>query len=401
VSGTLTIAALTQTGLGRADDGSLHPRVLPGEEIELKDDGSVRIVTPGTDRVAPPCRHFKSCGGCAMQHASDAFVAGWKAGILSSALAAQGLDPAIARNETSPPESRRRAKLTGRRTKKGAFVGFHAARSDEVVAIPDCRILTPGLRAAFPGFEVLARLAATRSTDAELHVTETETGADVLITSPRDLDRNLRETLPAIARDHGIARITWNGEPVATLSPPVIRLSGIEVAPPPGAFLQATAHGEAVLAAEVCRIVSGAARVADLFSGCGTFGLPLARKAVVHAVEGDERLLTALDRAWRGATGLKTISVEARDLFRRPLLPDELHGFDAVVIDPPRAGAEAQIAELARGGPDVIAMVSCNPVTFARDARALVTAGYRMEQPVLVDQFRWSAHLEISCGFFR
>ncbi len=398
---TLTIDALTQTGMGRASDGSLHARVLPGEEIELKDDGGVRIVTPSPDRVAPPCRHFKSCGGCAMQHASDEFVSGWKAGILSYALSAQGLGTAIDRIETSPPETRRRAKLTGRRTKKGAFVGFHAARSDDVIAIPECRILSPELRARFPGFEVLARLAATRTTDAELYVTETESGADVLITSPRELDRELRETLPAIASQHGIARITWNGEPVATLAPPIVRLSGFPVEPPPAAFLQATGHAEAVLATEVERIVTGASRVVDLFSGCGTFSLPLARGAVVHAVEGDERLLSALDRAWRGATGLKTITTETRDLFRRPLLPDELRAFDAAVIDPPRAGAEAQIAELAIGGPGVIAMVSCNPVTFARDARTLVNAGYEMGKPLLVDQFRWSAHLEIGCGFTR
>jgi 23S rRNA (uracil1939-C5)-methyltransferase len=334
-----------------------------------------------------------------MQHASDDVVSQWKSGILSSALAAQGLGASVSRVETSPPETRRRAKLTGRRTKKGAIVGFHAARSDDVVAIPDCRILAPGLRAAFAGFEALARLAATRSTDAELHITETENGADVGIKSPRDLDQDLRETLPRLASDHGICRITWNDEPVATLAPPVLRVSGIPVEPPPGAFLQATAHGETVLAAQVAGIVSGANRVADLFSGCGTFSLPLARRAVVHAVEGDERLLTALDRAWREAPGLKTITTETRDLFRRPLLPDELRVFDAIVIDPPRAGAEAQIGELAKGGPDVIAMVSCNPVTFARDARVLVSAGYDMAPPVIVDQFRWSAHLEIVCGF--
>lgn len=398
----MRIEALTRTGLGRADDGSLVPRVLPGERIEISDDGTPRILEPSAERVAPPCRHFRACGGCAMQHARDDVVADWKAGILRTALRAQGIEADIARVETSPPQSRRRAKLTGRRTKKGALVGFHAARSDDVVAAPECQILRPGLRALFPALEAITRLAATRTTDAELHVTETEAGADLVVISPRSLDRDLRETLPALARAHGIVRITWNSEPVATLEPPFLWLSGIRVVPPPGAFLQATAEGEAALVAEVTRITKGARRVVDLFAGCGTFGLPLARDAQVHAVEGDHSLLEAMDQAWRGADGLKSLTVETRDLFRRPMLPDELASFDAVVIDPPRAGAEAQVTELARGGgPGVIAMVSCNPVTFARDARTLLDGGFGMGDLAVVDQFRWSAHLEMVCGFTR
>lgn len=395
------IEALTRTGMGRAEDGTLLPRVLPGEEVEVAGDGSIRVLTPSSDRIAAPCRHFKTCGGCAMQHARDDFVAEWKSGVLNAALAAQGLRARVARIETSPPDSRRRAKFAGRKTKKGAIVGFHAARSNDVVSVPDCRVLGEGLRSRVSGLEVFARLAATRSTDAELHVTEVEGGIDLLVTSPREADRQMREDIPRLCAESGIARITWNGEPIAVLSPPVLRMSGIAVEPPPAAFLQATRAGEDALVQEVCGVIADAGRVADLFSGCGTFSLPLARRAEVHAVEGDERLLVALDRAWRGASGLKVITTETRDLFRRPLLTDELRRYDAVVIDPPRAGAEAQIKELAMGGPQVIAMVSCNPVTFARDARTLVDAGYEMAEVVLVDQFRWSSHLEIACGFTR
>ena len=397
----MRIDALTHTGAGRADDGTFVQRVLPGEEITLCPDGTPRIERPSADRVAPPCRHYKSCGGCSMQHARDAFVADWKMGVVRHALASRGLTAVTDRIEVSPPESRRRAKLAGRRTKKGALVGFHGARSSEVVAIPECKVLRPSLRGILPFLEALTRLAATRTTDAEFHLTDTENGVDVLVTSPRDLTRDLIEALPALARDHPVARITWNHEPVATFRPPTVNLSGIAVSPPPRAFLQATAEGEAALVGEVTRITTGASRIVDLFSGCGTFALPLARQAEVHAVEGDETSIEALDRGWRTAPGLKAVTTRVRDLFRMPLTGRELAAFDAVVIDPPRAGAQAQIDQIAASGVPVVAMVSCNPVTFARDAQALTRSGYRMGDVFVVDQFRWSAHVEMVCAFRR
>ena len=198
-----------------------------------------------------------------------------------------------------------------------------------------------------------------------------------------------------------MSRLVWGDEIVAELEPPVQQMGRARVVPPPGAFLQATAHGEAALRDTVRAAVGDAARIVDLFAGCGTFTLPLAETAEVHAVEGEAAMLAALDRGWRGVPGLKRVTTEARDLFRRPLLADELARFDAAVIDPPRAGAQAQITELATSQIGVIAMVSCNPASFARDAKMLLNQGYEMGPITVVDQFRWSPHVELATRFTR
>ncbi len=398
----LTIESLTHLGLGRASDGqSLLPTVLPGEEVEVAQDGTIRIVTPSTDRVSPPCRHFKSCGGCAMQHASDDFVAAWKQDIVAKALQARGLSPAFRPIATSPAQSRRRAKFSGRRTKKGALVGFHAKASDTLVAVPDCELIAPGLKASMPVLDHLTLLACSRKGEIDLTVTAAPLGPDILIATDKDLTPQLRIELAALANQYGLSRLVWNDEPVVMINPPAQDFGGIKVTPPPGAFLQATAHGETTLRDAVDEITTKANRIIDLFAGCGTFTLPLARRAEVHAVEGEADMLTALDRGWRAGHELRKVSKETRDLFRRPLEPDELCGYDAAVIDPPRAGAEAQIDTLARSHISTIAMVSCNPVTFARDAKTLVDAGFAMPWVQVVDQFRWSPHVEIVAPFTR
>jgi len=395
-----TVETVTHLGLGRTATGELIARTLPGEEVEVTDDG-IRILTPSPQRVAAPCRHFKSCGGCAMQHASDDFVAGWKAGIVRKALENQGLAGEIAGVETSPPGSRRRAKLSGRKTKGGALVGFHARASDQIVAVPECKLLSPALLATLPALERLTQMAASRSAEVGLTVTQSLAGPDISVETDRPLTRELREEIARWAEDNRIARLVWAGEQVAMRAPPVQRFGRADVVPPPGAFLQATPQGEAALLAQVQRITAGARRIADLFAGCGTFALPLSERAEVHAVEGDAAMLAALDRGWRQAGGLSRITTEARDLFRRPLLPDELARFDAVVLDPPRAGAEAQVTEIARSSVRTVAMVSCNPVTFARDARLLTAAGFALQPVTVVDQFRWSPHIEIVAAFTR
>lgn len=398
--GEVTIETVTHHGMGRLADGTLVPRVLPGEVVTLTGEGA-KIVTPSPERVSPPCRHFKACGGCAMQHASDGFVAEWKAGIVRAALRAQGIDGEIARVLTSPPDSRRRARLAGRRTKKGALVGFHARASDTVVEVPGCRLMLPALTALIPALERIAALAASRKGEAGLTVTDSTAGPDLHIDTDKPLTEELRITLPEIAREAGLSRLVWGDEIVAELEPPVQQMGRARVVPPPGAFLQATAHGEAALRDTVRAAVGDAARIVDLFAGCGTFTLPLAETAEVHAVEGEAAMLVALDRGWRGVPGLKRVTTEARDLFRRPLLADELGRFDAAVIDPPRAGAQAQIAELAASQIGVIAMVSCNPASFARDAKTLLNQGYEMESITVVDQFRWSPHVELATRFTR
>lgn len=395
------IQSLTHHAFGRADDGTLIPRTLPGETVSLDADGTPRIVTPSPDRIAPPCRHFRSCGGCAIQHATDAFTAAWKRDIVARALSARGLSADILGPETSPPQSRRRARLSARRTKSGTLIGFHARGSDTIVAVPECRLLTPALMAAFPALDALTRRAASRTSELSLTVTETLNGPDIHIAAERPLDPELRAALTDIARTHRLARLTWNDDPVVTLLPPLLQIGRAQVAPPPAAFLQATAHGQETLTGLVRRAVGKARRIVDLFAGCGTFALPLAETAEVHAVESDAAMLAALDRAWRATPGLHRVTTEARDLFRRPLDAADLKPFDAAVIDPPRAGAEAQVTALAASHIANIAMVSCNPVTFARDAGILVAAGFRLGPVTLVDQFRWSHHVELSTQFTR
>lgn len=336
-----------------------------------------------------------------MQHASDAFVAAWKQDIVVKAVHARGLDPAFREIATSPAQSRRRAKFSGRRTKKGAMVGFHTRASDNLVQVTDCQLVKPALLASFPALEALTVLACSRKGEIDLTVTDAVLGPDILIGTEKELTPQLRVELAALANQFGLSRLVWNDEPVVTINPPMQDFGGTGVVPPPGAFLQATKHGEATLLAAVDEITADAARIIDLFAGCGTFTLPLSKRAEVHAVESEAAMLAALDRGWRAGHQLRRVTTETRDLFRRPLELDELRHFDAAVIDPPRAGAEAQIATLAESDIKTIAMVSCNPVTFARDAKMLVDAGFAMPWVRVVDQFRWSPHVEVVASFTR
>ena len=401
----VTIERLGHRGDGIAPGPVYVPLALPGEVIEgvLAGDtlDSPRILTPSPDRVRPACAQYRRCGGCVVQHATDRFVADWKIGIVRAALEARGLPAPIRRLHTSPPGTRRRATLSGLRTKSGPLVGFHARASDTVVAIPDCRVLHPAIMAGMPAFEALTALGASRKGQVRIGVLATGTGLDVAVENAKSVDPTLWTGLVGVAEEHDLARLAWNGETLLERRVPAVSLGRAAVAPPPGAFLQATADGEAALQACVSEAVADAARVVDLFSGMGTFALPLAQAAEVHAVEGERMMLAALDRAWRRAQGLRQLTTEARDLFRRPLEPTDMRGFDAAVIDPPRAGAEAQAQRLAAGGPPRVAMVSCNPVTFARDAQILADGGYALEWIDVIDQFRWSAHVELAAAFTR
>ncbi|WP_276717737.1 class I SAM-dependent RNA methyltransferase [Pseudooceanicola nitratireducens] len=397
------IERLGHQGDGIAPGPVFAPMTLPGEVVSGTLNGQrleqVRIVTPSSDRVAAPCRHFKTCGGCQVQHASDGFVEHWKAGIVREALRAQGIEAEIAGVETSPPRSRRRAGLSARRTKKGAMAGFHGRASGTIVEIPDCQLLHPDLIAALPVAEALAVAGGSRKGELNVSVTLSDGGLEVAVRDGKPLDRNLEVALAQQAEALDLARLSWDGEVIAMRRAPGQIFGPARVVPPPGAFLQATPQGEAALLRAVMEITEGASKIADLFAGCGTFALPLARRAEVLAVEGDRAMIAALDRGWREAQGLKRVEGVTRDLFRNPLLRDEFKGIDAVVIDPPRAGAEAQVTELAEARVPVIAHVSCNPVTFARDAARLIAAGYAMGPVRVVDQFRWSSHVELVAGF--
>jgi len=395
----VTIDRLGHLGHGIAPGPVYVPGTLPGEVVEGTLDGDrlldPKIVTPSTDRVKPPCRHARSCGGCQLQHASDVFVAGWKQQVVETALAGQGLTAVFLPLVTSPPNSRRRATLSARRTKSGVLIGFHGRASETIAEIPDCQLLHPGVLAAFPGLQALVMAGGSRTMELSLQVTLTRGGPDVVVSGGKPLDSALRMDLARLVETNAFSRLTWDGETVALRDRPALTMGPATVVPPAGAFLQATSEGEAALLAAVRKALGPQKRVVDLFSGVGTFTLPLAAEMEVHAVEGDAAMTKALDLAARNTPNLHRISTETRDLFRRPLEPDELLTFSAAVIDPPRAGAEAQIATLAASNIPVIAAVSCNPVTFARDAKALIANGFRLDWVQVVDQFRWSTHIEL------
>ncbi len=399
---------VTITHLGRHGDGVgegpvFAPLTLPGEVVTGTRDGTdlrdVRIVTPSEDRVRPPCPHFKACGGCALQHAADPLVAGWKEDVVRGALAQNGVDAPLRPILTSPTHSRRRAKLAARRTKSGAMAGFHGRASGTIVDVKTCPLLVDALQSAPALARDLAIEGASRKAELSVQCTATLQGLDVAVSGGKPLDAPSIEALSAIAKTHGAARVFWGGELVAQRAAPRHQIGKAQVTLPPGAFLQATAHGEAHLQACVAEASKGAKRVLDLFAGCGTFALALADTAPVHAVEGEAAMIDALQQAANHAALTFPVTSEVRDLFRNPLLPDELSRFDAVVLDPPRAGATAQVAQIAKAQVPVVAYVSCDPATFARDAGTLIASGYVLEWVQPVDQFRWSTHVELAARF--
>ncbi|MCX7558274.1 class I SAM-dependent RNA methyltransferase [Sulfitobacter sp. F26204] len=397
------IRRLGHHGDGIAEGPFYVPMTLPGEVVTGETDQQtltgVRIVTPSDDRVSAPCRHFKSCGGCSLQHASDEFVAAWKVGIVRTALEAHDLETVFKPILTSPPNSRRRATFAAKRTKKGAMAGFYARGSDVVIEVPDCQLLHPELMTGLDAAKELALVGASRKAALAVTVTLAPNGLDVAVAMGKPLDGPLRQNLAELCDRLKLARLSWENEVIGTRKPPFQRFGKAEVLPPPGAFLQATQHGEASLLSAVREAIGNAANIADLFAGCGTFALPLAQTASVYAVESDAGMINAMDQGWRMTKGLKPLRVEARDLYRRPVLPDEMRKLDAIVLDPPRSGAERQVVEICKSLVPRIAYVSCNPVSFARDAQMLVKAGYSLDWVQVVDQFRWSAHVELAACF--
>lgn len=382
-----------------ADTRHVLPGGLPGDVINVPGNIDTALVTSSPHRVRPPCPHARDCGGCSVQHASDAFIDAWKQSLVKTALRGQGIEAETALVATSAARTRRRAALTAMRTRKGVRIGFRRRESHDLITLAECHVLDPRIFGAFDMLAAIARPVLSRKGAVTVHVTATETGLDVDVRGGKALEPAAMVDVVSLARDGGCARLSLDGEIQATFAPPLVDFDGVKVSPPPGGFLQATPEAEVAIAAEVSRILASRNRIADLFSGCGTFALRLARHADVRAYESDAASLVALDMAWRGAEGLHEVTHEARDLFRRPVLPDELARVDAVVIDPPRAGAEAQMRMLATSGVGTIAAVSCNPVSFARDARILFDGGYRLARVAVVDQFRWSHHVELVAGF--
>jgi 23S rRNA (uracil1939-C5)-methyltransferase len=387
------IIRLAARGDGVGESGRFYPMTAPGDRVR----GSGEI-EPGAHRQAPPCRHFPECGGCQLQHVDDEAYAGFLSDRIASALVAQGLAvPDILPALISPPRTRRRASF---RAGRGGALGFNAEASHRVVDMRECHILRPELFALVAPLRGLLRRLKPSAT-AGVRLTLADQGIDLLVEKVEAVGLGAAEALGDFAREHRIARLAlddgygaqthWEPEPVT------VTLGGVPVPLPHGAFLQATAEGEAALVGSVRRSLGGARTVADLFAGLGTFALSIEGR--VMAVEGARDAALALKSA--AGRAQRSVFVDHRDLYRRPLDPAEVGRFEAVVLDPPRAGAKEQADSLARSPVPRIAYVSCNPSTFARDAAALTEGGYRCEWIQPVGQFRWSTHVEMVGAFSR
>jgi len=352
------------------------------------------------DQNSQTCPHFGTCGGCSLQDLPPADYAAAKRAAVQNALIKAGVTAEVLAPVIVPPRSRRRAVFKIKSLPTGLHIGFHAAKSHTVIDMHHCDVLTPGLFALVGQLRQRLEPLFGVGEAAELHVTETDTGFDCAFRWRAGLTAALTAELTSALSGLGIARLTMGRDLVFEQAVPAVTLGGVMVALPPNPFLQSTREGEAALQEGVLRIAGKAKTVADLFSGVGTFALPLARKAKVHAVEQDKAALAALQAAAK-APGLKPITIEIRDLFKLPLTPTELTPCDAVVLDPPRAGAEAQVRALTKSQVPVIAYVSCDAASFARDAAILTKGGYRPGPVTPVDQFLWSSHIELVGGFTR
>lgn len=412
--------ATMPTGMPGEGEKIFVPLALPGERVRtrLVRTGEQRravleeVLSPSPDRVAPVSRHFGACGGCSMQHLAPEPYRAWKRGILLTALSQAGISDATVEPLVSvAPGSRRRATWFARRGADGkVIIGFLARASHDIVDMRECPVLAPQLVALLdPLRDLLGRMLPPGGR-AEVVANLLETGVDLLLRAPGTLPPALRQMLAGFAAQRDLVRLSWQAltrpgttappwEPIVERRPARVLFGKVAVALPPGAFLQATKEGEEVLVGEAVKATAGAKRVADLFSGAGAFTFPLAAQSQVHAVDSSKTLIAALRRAADAAGIGGRISTEVRDLTKRPLVADELKKFDAVVFDPPRAGASSQAGRIAAARIPLVVAVSCNPATFARDAKLLIDGGYVMEKVVPVDQFLWTPHLELVAVF--
>lgn len=402
---TVTIAKLGARGDGLAEDGTAVALTLPGERVTIVREGNrgtlVAIETASPDRIAPVCPYFGTCGGCAVQHLAPEPYAAWKRGLLVQALSQAGLACEPEPLQDGHGAGRRRLTLHVRAVDGRARAGLMAVRSHDLVAIDHCPITVPALHRAPAVAEALSAPLGHGRKPLDVAVTATEAGLDVDLRGHGPVADGVRAVLVRLAGDLDLARLSLHGDVVVERRAPVVPTGGTRLVPPAGGFLQATAAGEAALtAAMIAALGKKTKRVVDLFSGSGPFSLALARTCDVHAVEGEAGALASLDRAVRATPALRRVTTERRDLFRRPLLALELDAYDAVVFDPPRAGAAAQTARIAESKVPLVVGVACDAGTFARDAATLVAGGYALERVTPVDQFQYSAHVEV-VGVFR
>jgi 23S rRNA (uracil1939-C5)-methyltransferase len=405
------IQAVGGEGDGVAPGPVFIPFSLPGERVIAKGSGDrrelVEVLEKSAERVEPPCPHFFACGGCALQHWDHAAYLAWKVERLVGTLARERIEAEILPAYAAGPGTRRRLALHARKGgRDAARVGYKARRSWDLVDVAVCPIADPQLQAAIPALKRLAAPLFEHPKSAPtLHVTLTDTGLDVDITGVEaksgGLSADARMQIAEQAAAADLARVTLAGEMAYMARAPQVRLGAARVNLPPGAFLQATSGAEAAMAAFVAEAAAGAHRIADLYCGVGTFTFRLAEIAPVYAADFTPEAIAALTGALATAPGLKGVTAEARDLVRRPMLSDEMKKVDVVVFDPPRAGAAEQAGEIARSKAGRVVGVSCNPATFARDARTLIDAGFRLERVLPVDQFLWSPHVELVGVFSR
>lgn len=361
----------------------------------------VEILTPSPDRINAKCKHFGTCGGCSLQHVADPFIADWKQNRIHDALKRVGLNEVnIATTITSTPASRRRVEFVASKRKKGVMIGYHMRRSHQIFDVGDCPLLLPELTALIKPLRAMLPVVMARNSQVRLTLTATTNGPDLLITGGINIDLDVREILARFGQEQGLSRISIKNddekilEVVAAIKPANIAINGDEVILPPGGFLQATEEGQQTLIEKILENLPKNKSVLDLFSGCGSFSLPAAHHSKsVLAMEGDEDLVFALKNA--ANKKMLPLKAEYRDLFRRPLSPVELDKFDTIIIDPPRAGATAQVADIAQSNVSQILFVSCNPASFARDVKVMIDGGYELQEVTPIDQFLWSAHVEL------
>lgn len=397
VSRSYTIRHVGHEGDGVAVDaaGVRHVVVggLPGEVYQ----GGVRQ-TDSPDRIVPVCPHYGPCGGCQVQHWAQEPYLAWKRHGVEQALAHQGVSSSVAPTYAVPVASRRRVALHARLIDGAVVLGFKGRKSWDVADVHSCAVMHPKLVAALDGLRTLAGPLFVPKAAPVLHVTVTETGLDVDISGVPPIAPEAREQVIAAAQTLGVARLSRSGEVWMQLTQPVVMFGDVPVALPAASFLQASAEAEAEMARLVLAAVGAAKRVADLFCGTGTFALRLARKAQVWAADSTPAAVAALKQAAQ-MPGLKPLTADVRDLFRNPILAKDLRALDAIVLDPPRAGAEAQVREIAKSKVKTVVYVSCNAQSFARDARVLIDAGYVLATVVPIDQFVWSSHVELVATF--
>jgi 23S rRNA (uracil1939-C5)-methyltransferase len=408
----LTIDHVGHFGDGVAVAGGENvfvPYALGGETVDvLPSPGHpdrrrlVHVVTASPQRIEPFCPHFGTCGGCAIQHWQPEAYRTWKRQLVIDTLHHAGIDCDVTELIDAHGTGRRRMTLHARQSQQGILrVGFAAAGRHEIIAIDRCPILDPAMHGAIEAANEIAELLKPVSKPLDIQITAADNGLDVDVRGSGPLGTALLASLSKLAERHNLARLTRHGELVIMRKPPVVRVGKAQVTLPPGSFMQPTALGEATLAELAFARAKGAKHVADLFCGFGPFAFRLAEKFKVSAFDSDAGAVTALQNAVKLTQGLKPIRAETRDLFRRPLMPQELRDYDGVVFDPPRQGALAQAQQLAASKIPLAVAVSCNPATFARDARILIDGGFKLDSVTPVDQFRHTPHVELVARFRR